>query len=207
MMKRMIALLLVLVMTLCAAAAWAAPGDTTLFARDYDANNSPSVTTAVAVGDTLYILVNQFDEELSANIFSLYRYTRAKAASRNCWRASCAIPAGIAPWKMPKAAQANIGADPETGFGYLFSDGEKLYGFNTLNGEIASLTFADGAMSREVVCTVATNDLYIQEEDYSYMVDINGLCCMNGHVYFASSDWRGREPQYFLYVSTWTAAL
>ena len=98
-----------------------------------------------------------------------------------------------------KAAQANIGADPETGFGYLFSDGEKLYGFNTLNGEIASLTFADGAMSREVVCTVATNDLYIQEEDYSYMVDINGLCCMNGHVYFASSDWRGREPQYFLY--------
>ena len=80
MMKRMIALLLVLVMTLCAAAAWAAPGDTTLFARDYDANNSPSVTTAVAVGDTLYMLVNQFDEELSDNIFSLYRYTQGQSS-------------------------------------------------------------------------------------------------------------------------------
>lgn len=199
MMKRMIALLLVLVMTLCAAAAWAAPGDTTLFARDYDANNSPSVTTAVAVGDTLYILVNQFDEELSDNIFSLYRYTQGQSSEPELLANKLCYTRWYSTMEDAKAAQANIGADPETGFGYLFSDGEKLYGFNTLNGEIASLTFADGAMSREVVCTVATNDLYIQEEDYSYMVDINGLCCMNGHVYFASSDWRGREPQYFLY--------
>ena len=199
MMKRMIALLLVLVMTLCAAAAWAAPGDTTLFARDYDANNSPSVTTAVAVGDTLYILVNQFDEELSDNIFSLYRYTQGQSSEPELLANKLCYTRWYSAMEDAKAAQANIGADPETGFGYLFSDGEKLYGFNTLNGEIASLTFADGAMSREVVCTVATNDLYIQEEDYSYMVDINGLCCMNGHVYFASSDWRGREPQYFLY--------
>ena len=199
MMKRMIALLLVLVMTLCAAAAWAAPGDTTLFARDYDANNSPSVTTAVAVGDTLYILVNQFDEELSDNIFSLYRYTQGQSSEPELLANKLCYTRWYSTMEDAKAAQANIGADPETGFGYLFSDGEKLYGFNTLNGEIASLTFADGAMSREVVCTVATNDLYIQEEDYSYMVDINGLCCMNGHVYFASSDWRGRAPQYFLY--------
>ncbi len=199
MMKRMIALLLVLVMTLCAAAAWAAPGDTTLFARDYDANDSPSVTTAVAVGDTLYILVNQFDEELSDNIFSLYRYTQGQSSEPELLANKLCYTRWYSTMEDAKAAQANIGADPETGFGYLFSDGEKLYGFNTLNGEIASLTFADGAMSREVVCTVATNDLYIQEEDYSYMVDINGLCCMNGHVYFASSDWRGREPQYFLY--------
>lgn len=199
MMKRMIALLLVLVMTLCAAAAWAAPGDTTLFARDYDANNSPSVTTAVAVGDTLYMLVNQFDEELSDNIFSLYRYTQGQSSEPELLANKLCYTRWYSTMEDAKAAQANIGADPETGFGYLFSDGEKLYGFNTLNGEIASLTFADGAMSREVVCTVATNDLYIQEEDYSYMVDINGLCCMNGHVYFASSDWRGREPQYFLY--------
>lgn len=199
MMKRMIALLLVLVMTLCAAAAWAAPGDTTLFARDYDANNSPSVTTAVAVGDTLYMLVNQFDEELSDNIFSLYRYTQGQSSEPELLANKLCYTRWYSSMEDAKAAQANIGADPETGFGYLFSDGEKLYGFNTLNGEIASLTFADGAMSREVVCTVATNDLYIQEEDYSYMVDINGLCCMNGHVYFASSDWRGREPQYFLY--------
>lgn len=199
MMKRMIALLLVLVMTLCAAAAWAAPGDTTLFARDYDANNSPSVTTAVAVGDTLYMLVNQFDEELSDNIFSLYRYTQGQNSEPELLANKLCYTRWYSTMEDAKAAQANIGADPETGFGYLFSDGEKLYGFNTLNGEIASLTFADGAMSREVVCTVATNDLYIQEEDYSYMVDINGLCCMNGHVYFASSDWRGREPQYFLY--------
>lgn len=199
MMKRMIALLLVLVMTLCAAAAWAAPGDTTLFARDYDANNSPSVTTAVAVGDTLYMLVNQFDEELSDNIFSLYRYTQGQSSEPELLANKLCYTRWYSAMEDAKAAQANIGADPETGFGYLFSDGEKLYGFNTLNGEIASLTFADGAMSREVVCTVATNDLYIQEEDYSYMVDINGLCCMNGHVYFASSDWRGREPQYFLY--------
>ena len=199
MMKRMIALLLVLVMTLCAAAAWAAPGDTTLFARDYDANNSPSVTTAVAVGDTLYMLVNQFDEELSDNIFSLYRYTQGQSSEPELLANKLCYTRWYNTMEDAKAAQANIGADPETGFGYLFSDGEKLYGFNTLNGEIASLTFADGAMSREVVCTVATNDLYIQEEDYSYMVDINGLCCMNGHVYFASSDWRGREPQYFLY--------
>ena len=199
MMKRMIALLLVLVMTLCAAAAWAAPGDTTLFARDYGANNSPSVTTAVAVGDTLYILVNQFDEELSDNIFSLYRYTQGQSSEPELLANKLCYTRWYSTMEDAKAAQANIGADPETGFGYLFSDGEKLYGFNTLNGEIASLTFADGAMSREVVCTVATNDLYIQEEDYSYMVDINGLCCMNGHVYFASSDWRGREPQYFLY--------
>ena len=199
MMKRMIALLLVLVMTLCAAAAWAAPGDTTLFARDYDANNSPSVTTAVAVGDTLYILVNQFDEELSDNIFSLYQYTQGQSSEPELLANKLCYTRWYSTMEDAKAAQANIGADPETGFGYLFSDGEKLYGFNTLNGEIASLTFADGAMSREVVCTVATNDLYIQEEDYSYMVDINGLCCMNGHVYFASSDWRGREPQYFLY--------
>ena len=196
MMKRMIALLLVLVMTLCAAAAWAAPGDTTLFARDYDANNSPSVTTAVAVGDTLYMLVNQFDEELSDNIFSLYRYTQGQSSEPELLANKLCYTRWYSTMEDAKAAQANIGADPETGFGYLFSDGEKLYGFNTLNGEIASLTFADGAMSREVVCTVATNDLYIQEEDYSYMVDIN---CMNGHVYFASSDWRGREPQYFLY--------
>lgn len=56
MMKRMIALLLVLVMTLCAAAAWLLQAIQRCFARDYDANNSPSVTTAVAVGDTLYIL-------------------------------------------------------------------------------------------------------------------------------------------------------
>ena len=199
MMKRMIALLLVLVMTLCAAAAWAAPGDTTLFARDYGANNSPSVTTAVAVGDTLYMLVNQFDEELSDNIFSLYRYTQGQSSEPELLANKLCYTRWYSTMEDAKAAQANIGADPETGFGYLFSDGEKLYGFNTLNGEIASLTFADGAMSREVVCTVATNDLYIQEEDYSYMVDINGLCCMNGHVYFASSDWRGREPQYFLY--------
>ena len=199
MMKRMIALLLVLVMTLCAAAAWAAPGDTTLFARDYDANNSPSVTTAVAVGDTLYMLVNQFDEELSDNIFSLYRYTQGQSSEPELLANKLCYTRWYSTMEDAKAAQANIGADPETGFGYLFSDGEKLYGFNTLNGEIASLTFADGAMSREVVCTVATNDLYIQEEDYSYMVDINGLCCMNGHVYFASSDWRGSEPKYFLY--------
>ncbi len=199
MMKRMIALLLVLVMTLCAAAAWAAPGDTTLFARDYDANNSPSVTTAVAVGDTLYILVNQFDEELSDNIFSLYRYTQGQSSEPELLANKLCYTRWYSAMEDAKAAQANIGADPETGFGYLFSDGEKLYGFNTLNGEIASLTFADGAMSREVVCTVAISDLSIQEEDYSYMVDINGLCCMNGHVYFASSDWRGREPQYFLY--------
>ena len=199
MMKRMIALLLVLVMTLCAAAAWAAPGDTTLFARDYDANNSPSVTTAVAVGDTLYMLVNQFDEELSDNIFSLYRYTQGQSSEPELLANKLCYTRWYSTMEDAKAAQANIGADPETGFGYLFSDGEKLYGFNTLNGEIASLTFADGAMSREVVCTVATNDLYIQEEDYSYMVDINALCCMNGHVYFASSDWRGSEPKYFLY--------
>lgn len=206
MMKRMIALLVVLVMTLCAAAAWAAPGDATLFARNDEVSNSPYVTTAVAVGDTLYMLVTQYDEELSDNVFKLYRYTPGQSGEPELVADKVFYTRWYNNMEGAKAAQESSGvdADPETGIGYLFSDGEKLYGFNTLNGEIADLTFTDGVMNRDVICTISLDDLYIQEEDYSYMVDIDGLTSQKDHVYFSSSDWRGREPQYYLYDVTLT---
>ena len=38
-------------------------------------------------------------------------------------------------------------------------------------------------MNREVVCTVAMDQMYITEEDYSYMMDVQGLSFLDGHVY------------------------
>ena len=96
-------------------------------------------------------------------------------------------------------ASQQEGMSPEEGFGYLFGDGEKLYGFNNLTGSMAALTFADGAMHREEVCTVDTQALLIAEDDYSYMVDIMSPVLMDGHLYFAFTDWRTSEPAYSLF--------
>ena len=65
----------------------------------------------------------------------------------------------------------------------------------TLTGSMAALTFADGAMHREEVCTVDMQALLIAEDDYSYMVDIMSPVLMDGHLYFAFTDWRTSEPR------------
>ena len=199
MLKRIVALLLVLTFMLSATAAWAAPGDVTLFVRNDETSNNISITTAAAVGDTLYILANQYDEENSRTNFMLYGYTHGRSGEPELLADNIGYSRWYSSLEDAKNAQTEGSPDPETGIGYLFSDGGKLYGMNTLNGEIAVLTFANGAMNREVACTIPMEDLYIQEDDYAYIVDMNGMCAMDGHAYFSSTDWRSNEPLYFLY--------
>lgn len=85
------------------------------------------------------------------------------------------------------------------GFGYLFSDGESLYGFNNLTGSMARLTFSQGLMNREEVCTVDLDALRVKGVDYEYLMDLNTTVCANGYIAFVFTDWRMDVPASTLY--------
>ncbi len=195
MMKRLIALLLVMALTLTVTAAWAAPGDATLF----EGTEGTSIATAAVAGDKVYILLNRYSQEQERTIYDLYCYTQGQSAEPELVAKDVGYNRWFSSMEDAQNARGEGAPDPATGFGFLFGDAETLYGFNTLNGEIAKLTFADGAMNREVVCTVAMDQMFITEEDYSYMMDVQGLSFLDGHVYITSTDWRGREAAYFLF--------
>ena len=73
MLKKMLALLLILAMALgCTVAQAAAPGEATLFGPDEDGTPSDADNRMLAaVGDTLYMLMNETDAETGISMFNL----------------------------------------------------------------------------------------------------------------------------------------
>ena len=190
--------LLIFILVCLCTYALAAPDDVLLFTRDETATRNPTVEAAVPVGDTLYMLLRMYEEADSAWVYRMFRYTLGQDAEAEMICDNIFYTRSYPNLGSAIASQQE-GMSPEEGFGYLFGDGEKLYGFNNLTGSMAALTFADGAMHREEVCTVDTQALLIAEDDYSYMVDIMSPVLMDGHLYFAFTDWRTAEPAYSLF--------
>ena len=81
MLKKMLALLLILAMALgCTVAQAAAPGEATLFGPDEDGTPSNAYPRMfAAVGDTLYMLMNETELEADYGVFNLYSYTGNKS--------------------------------------------------------------------------------------------------------------------------------
>ena len=198
MFKRVGIFLLLFILVCLCTSALAAPDDVLLFTRDETATRNPTVEAAVPVGDTLYMLLRMYEEADSAWVYRMFRYTLGQDAEAEMICDNIFYTRSYPNLGSAIASQQE-GMSPEEGFGYLFGDGESLYGFNNLTGSMAALTFADGAMHREEVCTVDMQALLIAEDDYSYMVDIMSPVLMDGHLYFAFTDWRTSEPAYSLF--------
>lgn len=193
MLKRMGLLLLALALVCLWTSALAAPDDVLLFTRNETVTRPPSVETAVPVGDALYILLREYDAGTSVWTYQIYRFVQGqdtepeKVCANICYTRS---------YPTLESARAGLPEDvnPEDGFGYLFGDGKNLYGFNTLTGSMAKLTFDGGVMQRQEVCTVDIEALMIRESDYAYMMDMVSPVIMDGELYFIFTDWRQSEP-------------
>lgn len=193
MFKRIATMFFTLALILSGPAAHAAPGDASLFMREETAAYAPCVETAVAVGETVYILLRSYDETLYTWTYSVYRYTPSQDAQVEKVCGNVCYTRLYPDLANARASQQG-GMPPEEGFGYLFSDGEALYGFNTLTGSIARLTFAEGTMAREEVCAVNMQALCVQQDGYAYLMDFDAPVAMAGHAYFTAMDWAREEP-------------
>ena len=172
--------------------ALAAPEDALLFTDTKD----PSVITVMPVDDTLYILARQQNADTQLYEEVLYAYTLgASAAPELVCDDFCYTRHYLTLAQVPAEDSARY-AD---GFGYLFSDGENLYGFNNLTGSMARLTFSQGVMNREEVCTVDLDALRVKGVDYEYLMDLNTTVCANGYIAFVFTDWRMEVPASTLY--------
>ena len=192
MFKRISFFLLALAMACMSVFALAAPEDALLFTDPKD----PSVITVMPVGDTLYILARQQNADTRLYEEVLYAYTLgASAAPELVCDDFCYTRHYLTLAQVPAEDSARY-AD---GFGYLFSDGENLYGFNNLTGSMARLTFSQGVMSREEVCTVDLDALRVKGVDYEYLMDLNTTVCANGYITFVFTDWRMDVPASTLY--------
>lgn len=198
MFKRVGSFLLILVLVCLCTSALAAPDDVLLFTQDESTTRNPSVQEVIPIGDTLYMLLRVYEEADSTWVYQMFRYTQGQGDKAEMICDNIFYTRSYPDLETAQASQQE-GMSPEEGFGYLFGDGEKLYGFNTLTGSMAVLTFADGAMHREEVCTVDMQALLIAEDDYSYMVDMTSPVLTDGHLYFTFTDWRESEPAYSLF--------
>ena len=184
--------LLALAMACMSLFALAAPEDALLFTDPKD----PSVITVMPVGDTLYILARQQNADTRLYEEALYAYTLgAFAAPELVCDDFCYTRHYLTQAQVPAEDSARYAE----GFGYLFSDGENLYGFNNLTGSMAWLTFAQGVMNREEVCTVDLDALRVKGVDYEYLMDLNTTVCANGYIAFVFTDWRMDVPASTLY--------
>lgn len=199
MLKRIGALLLSLALLVNAASALAAPNDAALFTRDTEDRTAPQVETAVAVGNVLYILVRSNDEQEGATRFSMYRYTLGQADAPELVADNLFYARWYSRLEDARSDAEAIGTSPEEGIGFLFSEGDQLYSLNNLTGAVTKLSFADGKLAHEIAATLDMTQLYIQDGDYSYLMDITFPVMAGGHLYFAASDWSGAEPRYLLF--------
>ena len=192
MFKRSSLFLLALAMACMSVFALAAPEDALLFTDPKD----PSVITVMPVDDTLYILARQQNADTQLYEEVLYAYTLgASTAPELVCDDFCYTRNYLTLAQVPAEDSARYAE----GFGYLFSDGENLYGFNNLTGSMARLTFSQGIMKREEVCTVDLDALRVKGVDYEYLMDLNTTVCANGYITFVFTDWRMDVPASTLY--------
>lgn len=141
------------------------------------------------VGDAALYPAREYDAGTSVWTYQIYRFVQGqdtepeKVCANICYTRS---------YPTLESARAGLPEDvnPEDGFGYLFGDGKNLYGFNTLTGSMAKLTFDGGVMQHQEVCTVDIEALMIRESDYAYMMDMVSPVIMDGELYFIFTDWR-----------------
>ena len=132
MLKKMLALLLILAMALgCTVAQAAAPGEATLFGPDEDGTPSDTHSRLLAtVGDTLYMLMNETDAETGNSMFNLYSYTVNKSDAPELLAKN--VP--YTQWYNTVQEMQDSGLDPNQGVTMLVGDADTLYVFNQLTG-------------------------------------------------------------------------
>jgi hypothetical protein len=169
-MKKATALLCALCILCFTAAALAAPGDAYLFSDD--ARNEMGITnyntpTMAAIGDTVYTL---WGSEL---------YTWQIGADAPVKLVSD-IPFGY--YSTWEDAQATLGDDAEKLITVLVSDGSTLYGFNSLNGLLYPLTFADGHTEYGTPTALDWTEIQDRQNGGEYL-EIFGLKIVDGALY------------------------
>ena len=161
MLKKMLALLLILAMALgCTVAQAAAPGEATLFGPDEDGNQSSAHTRMfAAVGDTLYMLMNETDSETNKTVFNLYSYTVNKSDAPELVAKN--VP--YTEWYSTAQEMQDSGLDPNQGVSMLVGDADTLYVFNQLTGAVSKASFEGGSMKLDTIATIDTTSLYQHE--------------------------------------------
>ena len=159
--------------------------------------------TVMPVGDTLYILARQQNADTQLYEEVLYAYTLGTSAAPEL---VCDDFCYTRHYLTLAQVPAEDSARYVEGFGYLFSDGESLYGFNNLTSSMARLTFSQGLMNREEVCIVDLDALRVKGVDYEYLMDLNTTVCANGYIAFVFTDWRMDVPASTLYSISWRMA-
>lgn len=159
MMKKITALLCLLCTVCLLTGALAAPGDALLLTDDQkeelgiDDYSSP---TLALVGDTLYALCGAY---LCA------------------WQPDMEAPEIVASnvvtdyYSTYEDAQADLGDDAQYIISMLISDGETLYGFNTLNGMLLPISIADGSVNYGTPIALDWSEVNDMLDDSGY-VDI-----------------------------------
>lgn len=169
-LKKIIAVLCASIILFSATGASAAPGDVYLFSGDQketlglEGTYSP---TAAMANDTLYSL---WDDEIYA------------------WQPGEEQPACVAGqlptgyYSSMEDAAGILGDKADQLIGELVSDGTTLYGFNTLNGMLFPLTFADGSAVFGQPVQLAWDDMAEQLQSDGYL-DITSMELVDGKLY------------------------
>jgi len=156
-MKKFTAFLCALCMLFLTGTALAAPGDAYLFSYDtreemgINAYNTP---TMAVIGDTVYTL-------WGSDIYT--------------WQADSDAPEILVSdipfeyFSTWEDAQEKLGGEAEKLIHLLVSDGSTLYGFNSLNGLLYPLTFADGQTVFGTAIALDWTDIMDRQSDGEYM--------------------------------------
>ena len=202
MLKKMLALLLILAMALgCTVAQAAAPGEATLFGPDEDGTPSNAYPRMfAAVGDTLYMLMNETELEADYGVFNLYSYTVNKSDAPELVAKN--VP--YTQWYNTVQDMQDSGLDPNQGVSMLVGDADTLYVFNQLTGAVSKASFEGGSMKLDTIVTINPTSLYQHEnsddgEEWAYPADLRSPFVQDGHLYFISNSWVNDSVEYRLY--------
>lgn len=125
-----------------------------------------------AVGDTLYMLMNETDSETNKTVFNLYSYTVNKSDAPELVAKN--VP--YTEWYSTAQEMQDSGLDPNQGVSMLVGDADTLYVFNQLTGAVSKASFEGGSMKLDTIATIDTTSLYQHEasedEEWSYPADL-----------------------------------
>ncbi len=203
-MKKLLVLFLTLALLLGCVPALAAPGDTTLFPAQDDDSNPYTVRSAVSIGDSLYMLCMVSDTENPGHFTTnLYRYDMGQTEPTLLASNLCNATNFDRLDSMQQNA-AKLGTDPDKAVGRLFTDGTDLFSFDYLSGKVAKLTFADGQMSYDLICTIDASAFLVTEEDYSYVNAPDNVFYQDGSLYANGYQWQNDQGVRVFYTISLT---
>ncbi|HNW85566.1 MAG TPA: hypothetical protein PLP25_04805 [Candidatus Limiplasma sp.] len=187
-MKRLIAILLCLSLSVGTAAALAAEKvNVNFYPQDSTATTATPkyVTNAVNIGDTVYVQTNQ----------TLERWTPGDA------QPTVLVSDVENPVSMEASDVASAEANGEAAYSKMFTDGDTVYGLDEVTGVVWKIIDATGPLAKpEVAAKLDWSGMnrHSDAQDYDYTPQISDVALIDGVLYLSVIDWGGDAQTYEL---------